>query len=131
MKTILGFILVFLSMIGYFLLVSRLGVFQRYPIIHVLISLAGIGLMFADFKGRFRWPKAVANLIAVGVSGLFYAWIFVWSSYGAPPIQVAVDQTIPPQTMAIPLQGSGVEVQLDDVFGTNRHALIIFYRGHW
>lgn len=131
MKTIVGFILVFIALVSYHLMVVTLGYLPRVPWLSLLISSLALGLMAFDLRGKRVWLKVIANLAGWGLSVLFYMWVFVWSSYGPAPIEVAKDHTIPSATMTLPLQASGVTAHLGDVFGDKQRALLVIFRGHW
>ncbi len=131
MKTIIGFILVFAALLTYHLMVITLGYLPRVPWLSMLISSFALGLMAYDLRGKGKILKVIANLAGWGLSVLFYMWVFVWSSYGPAPIEVAKDRTIPSTTMTLPLETAGVTAHLGDVFGDKQRALLVIFRGHW
>ena len=124
MKTLLAFGLVVLGMASDFVLALQLGVYQRYPLAHNALMVAGCVWLAVLVRRSPGWWRGIA--LAAGVLlTLLYAWYTLsYSTYPEPEGEQV--ETLPTLTLANQ-DGRTVPVLVENDRGT----LLVFYRGFW
>ena len=126
LRTLLAPLLALVGVAAYFIVTTRLGVYQRVP----WQSLALLGA--AAVLGAVRLARApglgsgLAAAFSVAVLGLSLWYLFAYSMYGPREQRPGVGDRFPDFTLA---DSTGAQFQLGALRG--RRVLLLFYRGDW
>ena len=129
-KDLAFFALTLVSIVLYFVLAANFGLFQRIPILHILLALIGVGGLAWGLRQEFRLHRVVFLLLA-GVLSAGYIWYTLdYSNYEARESKVTVGDTVDG------LRGLELTSHRGDlvpVLATPDEAatLLVFYRGFW
>lgn len=131
-KKDLGFLaLTLFAIISYFVLALGFGVFQRYPVVHLLLALVGFAGLLWSLVHEFNARRLVFLLLA-GVFAGGYVWYTLdYSNYESTDVEVSEGTTLEALR--------GLELTAHDgsstpVLASANEAtatLMVFYRGFW
>lgn len=127
-----GFLaLTLFAIVSYFVLALGFGIFQRFPLLHMLLAAAGCaGLLWGLFR-EFRLRR-LAFLLLAGVLTAGYIWYTLdYSSYETTEVQVTEGATID-ALRDLELTSHG-RIRLPLLAPAEEAAatLVVFYRGFW
>lgn len=129
MKTVLALLLVIASIVSYVVLATQFGVFQQWPVAHYLSALAGLAWLAILIRQRFTWPRALALVLCLLLTGLYVFWTLSFSRY-EPREHAAKPGEAVTELAALELPGpTGAPTRLFQ--GGERAVLLVFYRGSW
>ncbi|MDJ0842120.1 MAG: hypothetical protein QNK37_36810 [Acidobacteriota bacterium] len=134
MRATLVFLIIPLSMVVYLVLATKFGIYQRYPVINLLLALGSLVALFIITRKRFSYYRLALNLVGWALFLFFGYWTLIFSEYKDAPPQVSEYQTITAQLTAVTLETEKGEALpasrlLQDASGKN--TLLVFFRGHW
>ncbi len=130
MKFAHGLLLALAGLASYFILSLLLGVYQRYPFAHMLLTLTGIGVMIIKMKNNFSFAKLGALLFSLTALVVFVWWSQSYSTYGAPAQSFGEHET-----SAIPnfilKTTEGADFDFNAALKNAKRTLLVFNRGVW
>lgn len=126
MKFAHGLVLVLVGLSSYFVLALQFGVYQRYPVAHIVLALSGIIIMVVHTKKTFSCFRMSGTLLSAALLAVFLWWSQGYSTY---PAAVSAGNT------------SGKEIWVKNAEGEAFHfnaalkkarlTLLVFNRGVW
>ncbi len=134
MKELAALLVAFASVISYFLLATRFGVYQRWPVVHYLGCLLACALLVwlvTTQTGGRRLLAAGALTVAVALT-TFFAWYTVsYSGYAANTSAHANGEPLGELLTGLTLASHSGEATPVFRRGEDRGTLLVFYRGFW
>jgi hypothetical protein len=134
-----GFVLTIAAFLTYFFVFVQFPVTRDFPWANLLIFLVALACIFVGVRRGFASDRphpvrskivtSIVAVVSVVILGLFVFTIFVagrWlpASKGAPQVgQRAPDFTLP--------DSNGNQVSLNELVGSSKGVLLVFYRGYW
>lgn len=126
MKFAHGFALALAGLLSYFVLALRFGIYQRYPVAHVLLALSGIIIMAVHMKKAFSFLRLSGALLSTALFAVFLWWSQSYSTY---------------RKSAVVVNSSGEDLWVKNAEGEDFHfnaalkkarrTLLVFNRGVW
>jgi len=132
MKKWLAFLLVLVGILSYFFVSTQLGWYQRYPIVHFALALAGLVLLFRAVRSKFTVSGLLLNLVGWALF-LFFVWFSLsFSTYDTVKTRYARGDVLPLSESGLNLlDQDGQAISLAKSFQGHRGNLLVFYRGYW
>jgi len=127
-----GFLaLTLFAIVSYFVLALGFGVFQRYPMVHILLATAGCAGLAWGLLREFR-IRRLAFLLLAGVFTAGYIWYTLdYSSYETSDSGVAEGSTID-ELLSLELAShEGISTPVLAPAEEAAATLLVFYRGFW
>ena len=131
----LGLMITLAGALSYFLVFARFATLRDYPVLNVALVLLGTLYSLAgswQVLRRTGWWSGkglavVGSMLACGMTGLFYYYLF-FLSYQLPATSTVPSlQTVAPNwTLS---DQNGKSVSLSHYRSSN--VVLVFYRGHW
>ncbi|RMI14386.1 MAG: hypothetical protein D6681_05285 [Calditrichaeota bacterium] len=132
MYTFLYFLLVLFSLISYFVLSTRMGIYQEYPIVHFLGAIIGLGLLIRQTIKQFTRTRLTASIVAGALLLLFMWYTLDYSVYENTTANIATGDVVDAQLREIPLLSpAGDTLRLGDEIARHAFTLVVLNRGHW
>ena len=126
MKFAYGFALVFAALLSYFVLALRFGVYQRYPVVHVLLAASGIIVMAMLMKKDFSFLKLCGTLLSTVLLAIFVWWSQAYSTYRKSEVVInskGEDLWVK--------NAEGEDFHFNAALKKSRLTLLVFNRGVW
>jgi hypothetical protein len=124
-------VLTLFAILSYFFLALGFGIFQRYPLLHIFLAVAGCAGLAWGLLQEFRLRRLVFLLFA-GILTAGYIWYTLsYSTYPTTEIEVAEGSVI--EGLA-ELELASHRNLLKPVLAPPEEAaatLVVFYRGFW
>lgn len=130
MKFAHGFLAVLVAWLSYFVLSLQFGVYQRYPVGHILLALAGIVVMLIKMKNDFSFPKFGATLFSVATLVFFAWWAQAYSTYGEPAQRFGASAVRAGQNFGLKTT-EGKDFDFNAALKKSKRTLLVFNRGVW
>lgn len=134
MKELAGVLVALVAVISYVVAATQLGLYQRYPVVHLLAGAAAVvflAFVTAARKGRRRIYAGACLTVALALLGLFAWWTLSDSAYASTDAAVEVGDELGDRLAALRLPShTGAEAPLLRL-GEDRGTLLVFYRGFW
>lgn len=129
LRTLAPLALIVLSIVLYFVLSTQFGLYQRYPVPHILLAFAGVAWLTLDLRRHGGWLRGLALAF-----GLFLAASYTWytldfSTYDARDHGVRTGQAVAGLTSLSLVDHDGQPTSV--LANTQRATLLVFYRGFW
>jgi len=134
MKELAALALAFLSVLSYFMVATRLSFYQRWPVIHLLGTVAAcvwLGYLVVRHHGWRRLYTGAALVVTLGLTGLFTWYVADFSNYASTDAAVAVGDAVGDRLAGLRLASQTGEPAPVLRPGGDRATLLVFYRGHW
>ncbi len=130
-----GFFLVLFGFLSYFFYFVFLSDFRDFPWANLPLLILGLALLGMAVWRSFARPKvyrgrilgSIFLLLSVGITSLFYYYIFHLSYQVPPPSEVTQNLETAPDIALVDHEGN--KVRLKDYHG--KHVVLSFYRGYW
>lgn len=134
MKEIGGILLALVAVFSYVVAATRFGLYQRYPVVHLVVAAAAVVLLALLTARRKGWRRVYAGAclgVALALLGLFAWWTLSYSVYAATDAAVEVGDELGEKLGALRLPShTGDEAPVLRL-GEDRGTLLVFYRGFW
>lgn len=134
MKELAGLALAFASVLSYFMVATRLSFYQRWPVIHLLGTVAAcvwLGFLVVRGRGWRRLYTGAALALTLGLTGLFTWYVADFSNYESTDAAIAVGDDVVDRLADLRLASHTGEPVPILRPGEDRATLLVFYRGHW
>jgi hypothetical protein len=120
------------SALAYFLLATRLGVYQRFPVLHYGVMLAASVWLFRLLLENLVVVRILTTGAGVGILGGFAWYTLFYSSYPRRDLAIAAGDGLANRLAGIEIETSaGEPFRPLDELGRSRATLLVFYRGWW
>ncbi|MEK7728371.1 MAG: hypothetical protein AAB354_08135 [candidate division KSB1 bacterium] len=130
MKFAHGFALALAALLSYFVLALLFGVYQRYPLVHMLLTVIGIVVMAVNMQKNFSRPKFSAILFSGLLLAIFVWWSQSYSTYGEPAQQFGARGSDAMPSFVLKTS-EGENFDFNAAIKKTRRTLLVFNRGVW
>ena len=132
MKIFMSFLLVLVSLVSYAIVSTRFGLFQRYPVVHLLFAAIGIALLVRFTAQNFTAWRLLATVFSVALLGFFSWWIFFYSTYENAAKTIRAGEQISNTLSGIVLKtADGADFNVGEEISKQPLTLLVFNRGVW
>jgi len=134
MKEIGGVLLALVAAVSYVVAATRFGLYQSYPVVHLLGGVAAVVLLAWLTARRKGWRRLYAGAcltVALALLGLFAWWTLSYSVYASTDAAVEVGDALGEELGALRLPSHTGEEAPVLRLGEDRGTLLVFYRGFW
>ena len=132
MKVFLTFLLVLVSLFSYVFVSTQLGLFQRYPVVHLVIAAIGVGILIRLTFQHFTLWRLLAVASSAALFGLFAWWTLIYSTYASTETSVDAGRQLDETPLNITLKtADGADFYFGEEIAKQPMTLLVFYRGVW
>ena len=126
MKFAHGLVLVLVGLSSYFVLALRFGVYQRFPVAHILLAASGIIIMTMRMKKDFSFLKLSGMLLSTALLAIFLWWSQGYSTYRKSAVVLNNSE----EDLWVK-SAEGEDFHFNAALKKSRRTLLVFNRGVW
>jgi hypothetical protein len=132
MKVFLTFLLVPVSLFSYVIVLTQLGIFQRYPVVHFIIAGIGVVILIRLMFQHFTLWRLLAVATSAALFGFFAWWTLIDSTYTSSETSVNAGEQLNDGFSNIALKTTGgADFYIGEEIAKQPMTLLVFYRGIW
>ncbi len=132
MKVFLTFLLVLVSLVSYVIVSTKLGIFQRYPVVHFVIAGIGVVILLRLMFQHFTLWRLLAVAASAALVGFFAWWTLIYSTYTFTETSVNAGKQLNDGLSNIALKtAGGADFYFGEEIAKQPMTLLVFYRGIW